>query len=1004
MRPALLGRNDRRDGTGPLAGRIGGCTGRCLDQRVNICHNGAATVRNGFRLNVNLPDFDAAFKALTTHRPFPWQRRLFDLLRSGDLPPAVDIPTGLGKTAVMAVWLLSRAAGAPLPRRLVYVVDRHAVVDQATDFAEQLRERLQLEALGDVRRGLGLGSRRLPISTLRGQHVDNREWLDDPAAPAIVVGTVDMIGSRLLFEGYGVSRRMRPYQAGLMGCDTLVLLDETHLSRPFGRLLQAIEKEQQPAVSGGAHSSGRLAGPLAGAGVPPPFRVVPLSATLGTALASSVPFGLCEEDRSNETVRARLDASKTLTVEDVGADVPLETVLAERACNLARRTPRESPVRMLICCNSRSVAESVAENIRERVGTEAAVLLFVGDRRVHEREAAARELCRHGWLADGSQPDAPVFLVATSAAEVGVDLDADHMVCDLVTWERMVQRLGRVNLRGLGDARILVVDPGPTTKTPEEDVARLRATKALLKSLPAKGRGGRQAGPAALADVGKSPEAIASTIEASARMPLYPELTRPLVDAWAMTSLLEHSGRPEVGPWLRGWVAQEPQTMVVWRRCLPVQVVEETATAPLADTAVEEFFEAAYPHAAERLETETRRVVAWLVVCARRLLDAPPLECEDDAEEDGAASSNAGTETAAPARRADPLAFVLDSAGKPESELRRGNYVLTLGDAATLRTQYLEQRLAGRTLVVHARICGLREGLLDADAPTRRVATAEDNWGNPDAWDTAADDAAVGLPGVQVRLLSDDARTRLTAARAAPGEGEPGDAWRELWAAPYRVSAADQPESWLVVEKWRGATSGEDSRAVAPTHQRLQEHQEWAAREAGRIADELRLPAADRAMLVAAARHHDDGKRVARWQQAFNARHEAGPYAKTPGPVNRHVLNGYCHEFQSAIDAEERGLDDLDRSDPRFELALHLIAAHHGRARPAIGIEGCDALPPSAAAERAAVVGRRFLRLQRQWGPWGLAWWEALLRAANQRASRALDDQARRAAKTGTTD
>ena len=93
---------------------------------------------------MNLSDFDAAFKTLTTHHPFPWQRRLFDRLRSGDLPSAVDIPTGLGKTAVMAIWLLARAAGAPLPRRLVYVVDRRAVVDQATDFAEQLRERLQL--------------------------------------------------------------------------------------------------------------------------------------------------------------------------------------------------------------------------------------------------------------------------------------------------------------------------------------------------------------------------------------------------------------------------------------------------------------------------------------------------------------------------------------------------------------------------------------------------------------------------------------------------------------------------------------------------------------------------------------------------------------------------------------------------------------------------------------------------------------------------------------------
>ena len=85
--------------------------------------------------------------------------------------------------------------------------------------------------------------RKLPISTLRGAHVDNREWLDDPAAPAIIVGTVDMIGSRLLFEGYGVSRKMRPYHAGLLGVDALIVLDEAHLVPPFAHLLRAIEQD-----------------------------------------------------------------------------------------------------------------------------------------------------------------------------------------------------------------------------------------------------------------------------------------------------------------------------------------------------------------------------------------------------------------------------------------------------------------------------------------------------------------------------------------------------------------------------------------------------------------------------------------------------------------------------------------------------------------------------------------------------------------------------------------
>ena len=87
--------------------------------------------------------FANQFKLITGHSPLSWQSRLFEeYFRKGDIPAAVDIPTGLGKTAIMALWLIARASGANLPRRLVYVVDRRAVVDQATDFAVTLRENL----------------------------------------------------------------------------------------------------------------------------------------------------------------------------------------------------------------------------------------------------------------------------------------------------------------------------------------------------------------------------------------------------------------------------------------------------------------------------------------------------------------------------------------------------------------------------------------------------------------------------------------------------------------------------------------------------------------------------------------------------------------------------------------------------------------------------------------------------------------------------------------------
>ncbi len=969
-------------------------------------------------MRVSSSDFGSAFEALTDHEPFPWQRRLFDMFRDGELPAAVDIPTGLGKTAIMAIWLLARAAGVRLPRRLVYVVDRRAVVDQATDFAEELRARLQHPALEAVRCDLRLAGRELPISTLRGQHVDNREWLEDPAAPAIVVGTVDMVGSRLLFEGYGVSRRMRPYQAGLMGCDALVLLDEAHLSRPFERLLRTIEQERRAPAENNAESvTGKLAGPCAGTSLPPSFRVLPLSATLGEAPPSaSAPFTLDDdEDRQNETVQTRLGASKTLTIEDLGPKAPIDDVLAERAWGLARpEAAAGNPVRMLVYCDRRRVAESVAADLRRRdrlAKSDAAVVLFVGGRRVYERQDAANDLREHGLLGSGgAAARASVFVVATSAGEVGVDLDADHMVCDLVAWERMVQRLGRVNRRGLGSARVLVIDQGPPETKSEARVERHRAARALLEALPRTG-GGHRAGPSALQSTARSSGRL--TDEASTPPPLHPALTRPLIDAWAMTSLAEHGGRPEVDPWLRGWTEEQiPQTTVVWRRWLPVRVDADaagSASAPLHKKSVEAFFEIAAPQSVERLETETPRVVDWLRKRARKLTrtlaaasrSERELEVEADSEDaqtdDGESPANTpAPEPTAPLHLDAPVAFVLDRSGKPVDGDNESDGVLTLRVVNHLTVKALERRLAGQVLVVDARTGGLNDGLLDA-ASGKPVSTAEDNWGRPEEWGEIARNGAetTGAPTVRVRLVSHDERDRMAAREKDSQAGEVSDAWRESWAEPYQVSAADLPLTWLIVEKPRAAAPDEDSRAMAP-HQRLDEHQEMAAQEAARLAEELGLGKEYKAMLMAAARRHDEGKRVPRWQRAFNAKGKDGPYAKTPGPLNRHVLDGYRHEFQSMLDAEAGGLDGLDRSDSRFELALHLIAAHHGNARPGIGINGCEGLPPTAAARKAYAVGLRFARLQRQWGPWGLAWWEALLRAADQRASRALDEAARR--------
>ena len=221
---------------------------------------------------MNTIDFNFAFKELTGSPPFPWQRDLYEnWFSKGEFPDACTLPTGLGKTSVVAVWLIAQAnVPKQVPRRLVYVVNRRTVVDQTTTEAEKMR-----------RNANGAGVPIPEISTLRGQFADNREWSADPSKPAIIVGTVDMIGSRLLFSGYGCGFKTKPLHAGFLGQDVLLVHDEAHLEPAFQKLLRAIEAEQERCKEFGK------------------FHVMELSAT---SRGSGEVFELTQEERSRRSL------------------------------------------------------------------------------------------------------------------------------------------------------------------------------------------------------------------------------------------------------------------------------------------------------------------------------------------------------------------------------------------------------------------------------------------------------------------------------------------------------------------------------------------------------------------------------------------------------------------------------------------------------------------------------------------------------------------------------
>ncbi len=850
--------------------------------------------------------FENQFKKITGFLPMNWQVRLFkDYFSQGIIPSAIDLPTGLGKTAVMTIWKLALDVGARLPRRLIYVVDRRAVVDQATTEAEKIKTRS-----GDLS---------LRVSTLRGQHIDNREWLENPTSSAIIVGTVDMIGSRLLFSGYGVSRKMRAYHAGLLGVDSLIVLDESHLVPPFEKLMEAIEtgdavyglrcEEEQQLV--------------------PKCKLLSLSATGRTRLGEIFTLDASKGDLDDEVVTIRLNARKTLTL--IGTTKKaIEETLAEEAWK--RTCLGVKPLRIIIYCNQRKKAEIVHRKLTKKAVVKGIpaenIQLLVGSRRVKERILAANQLEQLGFLnRNDMRVDHPSFLVATSAGEVGIDLDADHMISDLVPWERMVQRFGRVNRRGLGSAKIVVVHEGEPK--PDEQLALIawRCCE-IFTELDREKDGCVDVSPGALQFL-KSRAAADPTLKqcidaASTPPPLYPALTRALVDAWSMTSLEKHTGRPTVHPWLRGWTNAEPQTAVVWRRYLPVRY----DGCPVSKEEVEGFFDAAPPHYIEILETETWGVIDWAAQCAAAALNANkiPKDCI--------------------------VAIILTRSGQ------FGGY-FSLENFQSINKKAHSKLLKDAILIVDARIGGLSHGLLDAIE--EEVVDVGDigNW--------------PGIP-YQVRIFTGE-------------ENLPGV--KISFSLPRRYSP--EGDDLERIEVITSITETEKSRAMASQDQLLEDHSSKVESMARCIARNLHFSALHEEVLGLAAKLHDTGKEARTWQLASNAPND-GIYAKTRGPFNTFRLEGYRHEFGSLRNAlNDPAIKEMP-SELR-DLALHLIVAHHGQGRPLISTSGCGDIPPSKLLSLASEVAARFAHLQRQWGPWGLAWWESLLRAADQQASRSIDEK-----------
>ncbi|MGI5951123.1 MAG: type I-G CRISPR-associated helicase/endonuclease Cas3g [Brooklawnia sp.] len=401
-------------------------------------------------------DFFAAVNS--DHVPFAWQERLVDFLFSnGKWPKALVAPTGTGKSAVVDIHVfmtaLSAAGNGPrLPRRLAAVVGRRALVDSQAERAKQIQRYLEhppdelAATMQHLLLSLSAGvqnARPLVLGHLRGGLAPDRGWIDEPTACAVICATPDMWGSRLLMRGYGSSRKARPREAGLLAYDSVVVLDEAHLTRQLAAT---------------AHRVSELESDHANAIGVPGLQVVETTATLPQAVADCV-VGVAQGDlqgvEANSLLVDRLTRPKPVRyVESEGwasRDASYIADLAEQARALDEVAPQGT-----IACVVNRVRTAI--HLADELGPDTPC--WVGRMRPLDLDELQTDFAH--LLGHATEPDAhtPRFLVATQTIEVGVDADFAGMLTEVAPGDALAQRAGRVNRRGLRDnGPIVVVGP-----------------------------------------------------------------------------------------------------------------------------------------------------------------------------------------------------------------------------------------------------------------------------------------------------------------------------------------------------------------------------------------------------------------------------------------------------------------------------------------------------------------------------------------------------------------
>ncbi|MES0872864.1 type I-G CRISPR-associated helicase/endonuclease Cas3g [Sinimarinibacterium thermocellulolyticum] len=402
---------------------------------------------------MNLPNaYDDFFRAAfgragdQNFRPFDYQRRLAEK----PWPDLLEVPTGMGKTAAVALaWLWKRGwrsngreaeIDAATPRRLIYCLPMRVLVEQTYRNVQDWLKNLGI--LGKP------GDGKVSVHLLMGgsEDVAQATWAEYPEEDMILIGTQDMLLSRALMRGYGMSRYQWPVHFAWLHNDAFWIFDEVQLmgpGLPTSAQLEAFRKSLASAKQS---------------------RSLWISATLNRAWLTTVDHAadglntltLTEQESQHPAVRARREAVKHLQQAEARftgttkADVRSYIESLARAVSKAHRPGTTT----LVILNTVERAQALYESLNPKPakrGKQSDLAIEPASRPqpllIHSRFRGPDRRAIEARLQEEPPPEGRI-LIATQAIEAGVDLSSCVLFTELAPWSSLVQRFGRCNRYG----------------------------------------------------------------------------------------------------------------------------------------------------------------------------------------------------------------------------------------------------------------------------------------------------------------------------------------------------------------------------------------------------------------------------------------------------------------------------------------------------------------------------------------------------------------------------